>query len=217
MLKRFDDPAPWAAALALVAVLLAGAAAPVGAAPTPPAPPGMAKATFAGGCFWCMEGPFDRVPGVISTTSGYTGGTVKDPSYELVSSGSSGHVESVEVVYDPAKVSYPQLLDVFWHNVDPTDAGGQFCDRGNQYQTAIFYHDAEQRQAAEQSKKALEEAGTLKKKRIVTQIVAAGPFYAAEEYHQDYYKKNGFRYNFYRFNCGRDQRLKELWGSAPPH
>ena len=205
-------PAALAIALAPLAAR-SGAAAPA-ASPSPAA--GLAKATFAGGCFWCMEGPFDRVTGVVSTTSGYTGGTVKNPSYEQVSMGITGHLESVEVLYDPAKVGYAQLLDVFWHNVDPTDAGGQFCDRGNQYRTAIFVHDDEQRRLAEQSKKDLEASGKLKKP-IVTQIVAAGPFYAAEEYHQDFYKKNAFRYNYYRINCGRDSRLKELWGQAPAH
>jgi peptide-methionine (S)-S-oxide reductase len=177
---------------------------------------GLAKATFAGGCFWCMEGPFDRVPGVVSTTSGYTGGSLKRPSYEQVSSGATGHAESVEVTYDPQKVTYAQLLEVFWHNVDPTDGNGQFCDRGNQYRSEIFYHDDEQRQLAEQSKKDLEASGRLKKK-IVTQIVAAADFYPAEDYHQDYYLKNPVRYKFYRFNCGRDQRLKDLWGEAPAH
>jgi peptide-methionine (S)-S-oxide reductase len=205
--------------LVLGLVLLAaasGSSAPA-ASPSPAAPAaGLAKATFAGGCFWCMEGPFDQVPGVVSTTSGYTGGVVKRPSYEEVSMGTTGHVESVEVLYDPAKVSYAQLLDVFWHNVDPTDGGGQFCDRGNQYRTAIFFHDDEQRRQAEQSKKDLEASGKLKKP-IVTQIVPAGPFYAAEDYHQDYYKKNPFRYRYYRLNCGRDSRLKELWGQAAAH
>ena len=207
------------ALLGLAAIALAplpvrsGSAAPA-ASPSPAA--GLAKATFAGGCFWCMEGPFDRIPGVVSTTSGYTGGTVKNPSYEQVSMGITGHLESVEVLYDPSKVGYPQLLDVYWHNVDPTDAGGQFCDRGSQYRTAIFVHDDEQARLAQQSKKDLEASGKLKKP-IVTQIVAAGEFYPAEEYHQDYYKKNAFRYNYYRINCGRDARLKELWGKAPAH
>ena len=196
-----------AALLLAVAVLLR---APVWAAEP------VATATFAGGCFWCMEGPFDKVPGVVSTTSGYTGGTVKRPSYEEVSSGTTGHAESVEVTYDPSKVTYAQLLDVFWHNVDPTDGGGQFCDRGNQYRTTIFVHDDEQRRLAEQSKKDLEASGRLKKK-IVTQIVAASDFYPAEAYHQDYYLKNPVRYKFYRYNCGRDQRLKELWGEAAAH
>jgi peptide-methionine (S)-S-oxide reductase len=207
------------ALLGLAATLLAPLAARSGSgapAPSPSPAAGLAKATFAGGCFWCMEGPFDRIPGVVSTTSGYTGGTVKNPSYEQVSMGITGHLESVEVLYDPSKVSYPQLLDVYWHNVDPTDAGGQFCDRGNQYRTAIFVHDDEQARLAQQSKKDLEASGKLKKP-IVTQIVVAGPFYPAEEYHQDYYKKNAFRYNYYRINCGRDARLKEMWGQAPAH
>jgi peptide-methionine (S)-S-oxide reductase len=207
------------ALLGLAATLLAPLAARSGSgapAPSPSPAAGLAKATFAGGCFWCMEGPFDRIPGVVSTTSGYTGGTVKNPSYEQVSMGITGHLESVEVLYDPSKVSYAQLLDVYWHNVDPTDAGGQFCDRGNQYRTAIFVHDDEQARLAQQSKKDLEASGKLKKP-IVTQIVIAGPFYPAEEYHQDYYKKNAFRYNYYRINCGRDARLKELWGQAPAH
>jgi len=174
------------------------------------------KATFAAGCFWCTEEAFDKLPGVVSTTSGYTGGGVKRPSYEMVSSGTTGHAESVEVLYDPSKVSYAQLLDVYWHNVDPTDGGGQFCDRGNQYRTAIFYHDDEQRRLAEQSRKDIEASGKLKQP-IVTQIVAASEFYPAEDYHQDYYIKNPVRYRYYRFNCGRDARLKDLWGQAPAH
>jgi peptide-methionine (S)-S-oxide reductase len=210
MLKRFHFAAV-ISALSIAAVLAAGT--PLRAAsPTP----GLAHATFAGGCFWCMEGPFDHVPGVVSTTSGYTGGTVKKPSYEQVSSGATGHAEAVDVVYDPANVTYAQLLDVFWRNVDPLDGGGQFCDRGNQYRTAIFYHDDEQQRLAEQSKQALEASGKLKKK-IVTQIVPAGEFYAAEDYHQDYYLRNPIRYKYYRFNCGRDDRLKQLWGEAPAH
>jgi len=202
--------------LALVTTILAlvALAIPAGAPAAPAA--GTAVATFAGGCFWCMEGPFDHVPGVLSTTSGYTGGSLKNPSYEQVSSGTTGHAESVQVVYDPKKVSYAQLLEVFWHNVDPTDGGGQFCDRGNQYRTAIFVHDEEQRRLAEQSKKDLEASGRLKRP-IVTQIVPAGEFYPAEEHHQDFYKKNPVRYRFYRTNCGRDQRLKELWGEAAGH
>jgi peptide-methionine (S)-S-oxide reductase len=210
MLKRFHI-ATIVLALAMGSLLVA--LTPVRAAS--PAP-GLAHATFAGGCFWCMEGPFDHVPGVVSTTSGYAGGSVKKPSYEQVSSGATGHAESVDVVYDPAKVTYAQLLDVFWHNVDPLDGGGQFCDRGNQYRTAIFYHDEEQRRLAEESKQALEASGKLKKK-IVTQIVPAGEFYAAEDYHQDYYLRNPIRYKYYRFNCGRDDRLKDLWGAAPAH
>jgi peptide-methionine (S)-S-oxide reductase len=211
MLKRFHIGVAAVAVAAVAALATSGAAAP-----TPPPKPGLARATFAGGCFWCMEGPFDKLPGVVSTTSGYTGGSVKDPSYDQVSSGATGHAESVEVVYDPAKVTYQQLLDVFWKNVDPTDGGGQFCDRGNQYRTAIFAHGDEQQRLAEQSKKDLEASGKVKK-RIVTQIVPAGDFYAAEEYHQDYYLRNPARYKFYRYNCGRDDRLKELWGAPAAH
>jgi peptide-methionine (S)-S-oxide reductase len=216
MLKRFHIPSGAALALAMAAILTVTWTRSGSSAPTPKPGPGLARATFAGGCFWCMEGPFDNIPGVVSTTSGYTGGRTRDPSYEEVSSGTTGHAESVEVVYDPSKVTYPQLLEVFWHNVDPLDGGGQFCDRGNQYRTAIFFHDDQQRQQAEQSKKDLEASGRLKKK-IVTEIVPASAFYAAEDYHQDYYKKNAFRYRFYRLNCGRDQRLKELWGDAASH
>jgi peptide-methionine (S)-S-oxide reductase len=176
------------------------------------AAPPRAVATFAGGCFWCMEGPFDKIPGVISTTSGYTGGTKAHPTYEEVSAGGTGHRESVQVVYDPTKVTYEKLLDTFWHNVDPTDNGGQFCDHGSQYRSAIFTHDAEQKRLAEASKAALE-----KRFRVVTDILPAAQFWRAEEYHQDYYKKNPLRYHFYRFNCGRDQRLEQIWGKAPEH
>jgi len=176
----------------------------------------LAKATFAGGCFWCMEPPFDKLNGVVSTTSGYTGGNKTDPTYEEVSSGATGHAESVEVLYDPAKISYERLLDVFWHNVDPTTRDREFCDTGHQYRTAIFYHDETQKRLAEESKAALERSKPFKDP-IVTEIVAAGRFYPAEEYHQDYYKKNPVRYKFYRYNCGRDQRLEQLWGKAPAH
>jgi peptide-methionine (S)-S-oxide reductase len=191
----------------LAGVLLAA----MGGSAAHAAEPASAKATFAGGCFWCMEPPFDKLPGVVSTTSGYTGGRARNPTYEEVSSGTTGHAESVQVVYDPAKVSYQKLLDVYWHNVDPTDGGGQFCDRGTQYRTAIFYHDEEQHRLAEESKK---QAEAKLGKRIVTQIVPASEFYPAEDYHQDYYQKNPVRYRFYRYNCGRDRRLKELWGSS---
>ena len=172
-----------------------------------------ATATFAGGCFWCMEGPFEKLPGVSSVTSGYSGGQKKNPTYEEVSAGITGHAESVQVVYDPAKVSYDQLLETFWHNIDPVSANGQFCDRGTQYRSAIFYEDEAQKAAALASKAKLEESGQLKKP-IVTQIVAFAVFYPAEDYHQDFYKKNPFRYQTYRMGCGRDQRLKELWGDA---
>jgi peptide-methionine (S)-S-oxide reductase len=182
------------------------------AAPTPPPPQGLLKATFAGGCFWCMVHPFDQLKGVVKVTSGYTGGSSTNPSYEAVSAGGSGHRESVEVIYDPRQIGYAQLLDVFWHNIDPTNNDGQFCDHGGQYRSAVFYHDAEQKQLADASKAALQ-----KKIAVYTDILAAGPFYAAEEYHQDYYKKNPIRYRFYRLNCGRDRRLEQIWGSTAAH
>ena len=173
------------------------------------APQRTAIATFAGGCFWCVEADFDKVDGVISTTSGYIGGHSANPTYEQVSHGGTGHAEAVEIAYDPAKVSYQKLLDVFWHNIDPLAKDRQFCDHGDQYRSAIFYHGEEQRSLAEASKAAVEKRF---KQPTQTAIVAAGPFYKAEEYHQDYYVKNPIRYKFYRFNCGRDARLEELWG-----
>jgi len=173
-------------------------------------------ASFAGGCFWCMEGPFDKLDGVVSTTSGYAGGQKKNPSYEEVSAGGTGHAESVRVVYDPGKVTYERLLEVFWHNIDPLARDRQFCDTGNQYRSAIFYHDEEQRKAAEASKTALEASGKLKGP-IATQIVAADEFWPAEDYHQDYYLKNPIRYRYYRAGCGRDGRLKEIWGERAGH
>ena len=174
-----------------------------------------AVATFAGGCFWCMEPPFEALPGVVSVTSGYTGGTKTDPSYEEVSAGGTGHAESVEIVYDPAQVSFEKLLDVYWHNIDPTVADRQFCDVGTQYRTAIFVHDAVQRKAAEAARAEVQKKLGVP---VKTQIVYAGPFYPAEEYHQDYYKKNPIRYGYYRHGCGRDARLKEIWGQeAPAH
>lgn len=186
----------------LFAAALGGAALAQGA-------PQRAVATFAGGCFWCVESDFDKVPGVLETISGYTGGHVANPSYEQVSSGSTGHAESVEVVYDPGKVTYQQLLTYFWHHVDPTVKDRQFCDYGNQYRTAIFVHGDAERKLAEESKKKVE---AELKVPIYTQIVDAGPFYKAEEYHQDFYKKNKVKYEFYRWNCGRDQRVKQIWG-----
>jgi peptide methionine sulfoxide reductase msrA/msrB len=179
-----------------------------------PAPQKTAIATFAGGCFWCMQPPFETLDGVLSTTVGYTGGRTKNPTYEQVSEGETGHLESVQIVYDPSKITYAQLLDVFWHNVDPITPNGQFCDHGEQYRTAIFYHDATQRQAAEESKRQFD-ASKRFGRPIVTEIVAATEFYPAEEYHQKYHDKNPVRYKYYRWNCGRDQRLKELWGTAP--
>jgi len=177
---------------------------------------GEAVATFAGGCFWCMEPPYDKLDGVIATTSGYTGGSKVDPTYEEVSAGGTGHTEAVQITYDPSKVSYERLLEVFWQNVDPLDAGGQFCDRGSQYRTGIFAHDEEQRRLALASKQALVE-GERFDRPIVTEIEPAGAFYPAEDYHQDYYEKNPVRYKFYRWSCGRDQRLAELWGEPPTH
>ena len=171
-----------------------------------------AKATFAGGCFWCVEADFDKVPGVISTTSGYTGGRGANPTYEQVSSKSTGHAEAVEIVYDNAKVSYEQLLAVYWRSIDPTTKDRQFCDAGSPYRTAIYAHDDAQFAAAKASLAALEKTKPFKEP-IVTSIERAGPFYAAEEYHQDYYKKNPVRYKYYRTSCGRDARLAELWGS----
>ena len=174
------------------------------------------KATFAGGCFWCMEHPFDEIPGVVSVTSGYTGGQKKNPTYEEVSAGGTGHAESVQVVYDPAKVTYEKLLKVFWHNIDPTAKDRQFCDSGHQYRSAIFYHNEEQHRLALQSKAELEKNKTFREP-VVTEIEPATEFYPAEGYHQHYYKKNPIRYKFYRSRCGRDQRLKELWGDAAGH
>ena len=170
-----------------------------------------AKATFAGGCFWCMEPPYDKLPGVISTTSGYMGGKTKNPTYEQISTGTTGHTEVVQVEYDPSKVTYAQLLEVFWRNIDPTQKNAQFCDTGSQYRTAIFYHTPEQQKLAQASKAALEKSKPFKGD-IVTEVTAAPEFYRAEEYHQDYYKKNPAKYKFYRAGCGRDARLQTLWG-----
>ena len=196
--------------LAALALAIAGLAA---AAQTKAPKPQMERATFAGGCFWCMEPPFEKIPGVASVTSGYTGGQKVNPSYEEVSAGGTGHAESVEIVYDPGKIGYPKLLDVFWHNVDPLMPEAQFCDHGHQYRTAIFYHDDTQRRLAEESKQRLAQRFG---RPIATEIVAATTFYPAEEYHQRYHEKNPVRYKFYRWNCGRDARLKELWGDEAP-
>ena len=186
---------------------------------TPPAkvkPANAAVAVFAGGCFWCMEGPFDVLDGVVSTTSGYIGGTKKAPTYQEVSSGRTGHTEAVQIVYDPTKVTYEKLLDVFWHNIDPTVKNRQFCDSGSQYRSGIFYLDDAQKKAAEASKTALDKTKPFREP-IVTEITAATTFYPAEDYHQDYYLKNPVRYRFYRQGCGRDARLKELWGDKAGH
>ena len=189
--------------LVLGVALAATAAEPVAKAQA------TATAVFAGGCFWCMEPPFDKLPGVVATTSGYTGGQKINPTYQEVSAGDTGHIEAVQITYEPKQVSYERLLEVFWRNVDSLDKGGQFCDRGSTYTTAIFYQSEEQKKLAEQSKAAVDKKLG---KAVVTMIRPAATFYAAEDYHQDYYQKNPLRYKYYRYSCGRDQRLEELWG-----
>jgi peptide-methionine (S)-S-oxide reductase len=174
------------------------------------------KATFAGGCFWCMEAPFDKLPGVVSVTSGYSGGQTRNPTYEQVSAGLTGHAEAVQIVYDPSKISYTKLLEVFWHNIDPTAKDRQFCDSGSQYRSAVFFHSDEQKRLAMQSRDALEKRNTFRES-FVTEITAASDFFPAEEYHQHYYKKNPLRYSYYRNSCGRDRRLKQLWGDTAGH
>ncbi|MFI2813116.1 MULTISPECIES: peptide-methionine (S)-S-oxide reductase MsrA [Microbulbifer] len=191
----------------LALLLIIGAAGPLAQDDTK----SIRTAVFAGGCFWCMEPPYDKLEGVLETTSGYSGGEVENPTYDQVSSGGTGHAEVVQVKYDASKVSYPQLLQVFWRNVDPFDAGGQFCDRGSQYRSAIFYANEREKRQAEESKKVLEEKLG---KKIVTEIVPAATFYPAEQYHQNYYQRNPVRYKFYRYRCGRDQRLEEVWGGT---
>ncbi len=172
-----------------------------------------ARAIFAGGCFWCMEPPFDKLEGVIATTSGYTGGHTENPTYKQVSSDTTGHYEAVEIIYDPLKINYETLLNVFWHNIDPLDRYGQFCDKGDSYRTAIFYLNEEQKEFANESVSKLAAAAFFDSP-IVTEILPAKTFYPAEDYHQDYYQKNPIRYKYYRFACGRDKRLEELWGKS---
>ena len=198
--------------LVLCALLAVGAAADEPSPSASKAP--RAIATFAGGCFWCMEPPFDELDGVLSTTSGYIGGRTSKPSYTEVSAGGTGHTEAVQVAFDPNRISYEDLLEVFWRNIDPTTPNRQFCDKGSQYRSGIFTHDETQRSLADQSKRNLEAAGVLEGP-IVTEITRAGVFWPAEEYHQDYYRKNSLRYKYYRHGCGRDRRLKELWGDRP--
>ena len=171
----------------------------------------LATATFAGGCFWCVESDFDAVPGVVETISGYTGGTADSPTYKQVTAGGTGHREAVQIRYDPKRVSYERLLHIFWRSVDPTDGGGQFCDRGESYQTAIFVGDEEERRLAEASREMLEQSMVLDAP-VVTPVETAGEFFPAEDYHQDYYTKNPVRYRFYRFSCGRDSRVQQVWG-----
>ena len=201
---------PWSLLLLFVSALLSVACS---AQDNSPVMGAYRIATFAGGCFWCVESDFDKVSGVIETTSGYMGGHVPNPGYKRVSAGGTGHAEVVRITYDPGQVSYEQLLQVFWHSIDPTVKDQQFCDKGNQYRAVIFYHDEEQRTIAEQSRLNLERSKPFKAD-IVTEIVAAMPFYAAEEYHQNYHVKNPLRYKYYRYSCGRDQRLEELWGKS---
>ncbi|MBX3270558.1 MAG: peptide-methionine (S)-S-oxide reductase MsrA [Sandaracinaceae bacterium] len=191
-----------------------GARAQSGTQAAPPVPDAMAEAIFAGGCFWCMEGPFEALDGVRSVLSGYTGGHAQRPSYEDVGRGRTGHLEAVRVVYDPSRISYERLLEVFWHNVDPTDDGGQFCDRGATYRTAIFVLDAEQRRLAEAS---LARVRAELRQRVVTRVLNASTFWVAEAYHQDFHRTNPARYQSYRLSCGRDRRLRELWGAAAAH
>lgn len=174
-------------------------------------PEGLRKATFAGGCFWCMQPPYDTLTGVVSTRAGYTGGHTKNPTYQEVCSGTTGHTETVEIVFDPGRISFGELLDVFWKNIDPTAVNAQFADRGTQYRTAVFYHDEEQKRLAIESKEALEKSGKFRKP-IVTEILPASEFYPAEEYHQEYYRKNPVHYNLYKFGSGRETFLKEMWG-----
>jgi len=202
---------------AVLFIALMASIAGLGATITPAAPDGLHKATFAGGCFWCMESPFESLDGVAEVTVGYTGGDLKNPSYEQISAGDTGHAEAVEIVFDPKKISYEKLLDVFWHNVDPTQRDRQFCDVGDQYRSAIFYHSPEQEQQALASKTKLEQSDRFANKQLYTQIAPAGSFYVAEKYHQDYAIKNPIRYKYYRWNCGRDERLEEVWGQAPTH
>ena len=186
---------------------------PAGPSAAPPAPK-LAAAIFAGGCFWCTEADFDKIPGVVSTTSGYSGGRLANPTYEQVSAGGSGHIEVVKVVYDPARVSYQALVARFFRTVDPLDGGGQFCDRGSQYRTAIFVANPAERRVAEAIKG---RASALLRKPVATSILPAAPFYPAETYHQDYYKKNPVPYRYYRYRCGRDARLTAVWGKSAGH
>lgn len=210
MMRRFILPLLWAISLWLsqMPAAIADTGIP------------LAQATFAGGCFWCMEHPFDALPGVVETTSGYTGGSVENPGYYQVSAGNTGHVEAVQITYDPDQVSYSALLEVFWHNIDPVDHQGQFCDRGSQYRSVIFYHTPEQQRLATATKQALTTARGFKS-AIATEIQPAATFYPAEAYHQNYYQTHPVRYRVYRFGCGRDHRLSQIWGeghhSEDPH
>ena len=204
-------------AVVLSMLLLTTAARAVAVEVDSPLPRGNEIATFAGGCFWCMEPPFKKLAGVKSVVSGYSGGHVDRPTYRQVSRGDTGHAEVIQVVYDPTRVSYAQLLTVFWRNIDPTTPKRQFCDSGDQYRTAIFFHDDAQRKAAEASRAALDASGVLRGAPIATEITAFTKFWPAEDYHQDYYRKEALRYRIYREQCGRDQRLRQLYGAAADH
>lgn len=199
----------WNSILAFLILVCTAHATPSTAAP-------LETATFAGGCFWCMEQPFDTLPGVLSVMPGYTGGTKLNPTYKEVSAGGTGHTEAVQISYDPSKITYEQLLQIFWRNIDPTVADRQFCDIGSQYRAGIFYHTEGQKKLALLSREALSKTKSFKEP-VVTEIVRAGTFYPAEEYHRQYYKKNPIRYRYYRSSCGRDNRLKELWGKNAGH
>ena len=200
----------------ILSACILAAAALIGAAQLRAQPASkLETAIFAGGCFWCVEEAFEKVPGVTKAVSGYIGGTVANPTYEQVAAKQTGHAEAVEVTYDPAKVSYAQLVDWFWRNIDPFDPNGQFCDKGSPYRSGIHYRGEAQQKIAEASKTALEASGRFKQK-IVTELVSAGTFYPAEDYHQDYYKKNASRYQYYKFACGRAQRLEAIWGKPEP-
>jgi len=208
------------ATAALVSSILAAgtSAQPAPAAkPASPPAPALEKATFAGGCFWCVETAFEGLPGVTTVISGYTGGAELNPTYDEVSSGGTGHAESVQITYDPGRISYARLLEIFWHNIDPTQGNGQFCDHGRQYRSGIFHHDAAQKRLAQESKRKLETTPQRFKQPIVTSIAPATRFWPAEEYHQDFYRKDPVRYQSYRAGCGRDRRLTELWGKPGRH
>ena len=205
------------AAFLLSSLVTTAALAAPGSKPATPPLPRLEKATFAGGCFWCVETAFEGLPGVTSVISGYTDGAKSNPTYDEVSAGRTGHAESVQITYDPARITYAELLVVFWHNIDPTQANGQFCDHGTQYRSGIFYHDATQKRLAEESKRALETGPRRFKGPFVTEIAPATRFWPAEEYHQDFYRKDPVRYQTYRTGCGRDRRLIQLWGKPGRH
>ncbi len=215
-MKKPEFHAPSVLAVIVFSALVAGAASPGVSAATSQNESASGSvtlevATFAGGCFWCVESDFDGVPGVVRTVSGYTGGHVENPTYKQVSSDTTGHREAVQIFYDPGRIAYADLLEIFWRTVDPTDAGGQFCDRGTSYTTAIFANSDAQEKLAQASRSMLEKSAILDRP-VVTTIERAGVFYPAEGYHQDYYRMNSLRYKFYRYSCGRDDRVNDLWG-----